>query len=153
MKKIIVASKNPVKINATKVAFEKVFPQETFEVIGMQVPSFVSDQPMSDEETLEGAINRAENVKLAYNFYQTSASGGFSRSDSNSDNPNSSENSSSDGSSNSMGSRGFPHSSEGKAIVHNIELKDKDMSHGEIQAIGKNDIQKVINNRIDTYNQ
>ncbi len=65
MKKVVVASKNPVKINATREAFEKVFPEETFEVIGMQVPSFVSDQPMSDEETLEGAINRAENVKLA----------------------------------------------------------------------------------------
>lgn len=65
MKKIIVASKNPVKINATRTAFEKVFPNETFEVTGMQVPSFVSNQPMSDAETLEGAINRAENVKLA----------------------------------------------------------------------------------------
>lgn len=66
MKKIVVSSKNPVKINATQKAFEQVFPDEKFEVIGMQVPSFVSDQPMSDEETLEGAINRAENVKLAY---------------------------------------------------------------------------------------
>jgi len=65
MKKVIVASKNPVKINATKKAFESVFPEENFEVVGMEVPSFVSDQPMSDEETLEGAINRAENAKLA----------------------------------------------------------------------------------------
>ncbi len=65
MKKVIVASKNPVKINATKKAFESVFPKENFEVVGMEVPSFVSDQPMSDEETLEGAINRAENAKLA----------------------------------------------------------------------------------------
>ena len=65
MKKVIIASKNPVKINATKKAFEKVFPTEQFEFIGIQVPSFVSDQPMSDEETLEGAINRAENAKLA----------------------------------------------------------------------------------------
>ncbi len=65
MKKVIVASKNPVKINATKKAFESVFPEENFEVVGMEVPSFVSDQPMSNEETLEGAINRAENAKLA----------------------------------------------------------------------------------------
>jgi len=65
MKKVIIASKNPVKINATQKAFERVFPAENFEFIGMQVPSFVSNQPMSDEETLEGAINRAENAKLA----------------------------------------------------------------------------------------
>jgi len=65
MKKVIIASKNPVKVNATKKAFENVFPAEHFEFIGLQVPSFVSDQPMSDEETLEGAINRAENAKLA----------------------------------------------------------------------------------------
>ena len=65
MKKVIIASKNPVKINATKQAFESVFPTEQFEFIGIRVPSFVSDQPMSDEETLEGAINRAENAKLA----------------------------------------------------------------------------------------
>ena len=66
MKKIIVASKNPVKINATHQAFKKVFPKESLEVVGVQVPSFVSNQPMSDEETLEGAINRAENAKLAH---------------------------------------------------------------------------------------
>lgn len=65
MKKIVVASKNPVKVNATRKAFEQVFPMETFEVIGVQVPSFVSDQPMSDKETLEGAVNRAENAKLS----------------------------------------------------------------------------------------
>ncbi len=63
MKKIIVASKNPVKINATKIAFEKMFPTEAFQVVGVSVPSFVSDQPMSDAETYEGAVNRAENAK------------------------------------------------------------------------------------------
>ncbi|MEM1119477.1 MAG: inosine/xanthosine triphosphatase [Bacteroidota bacterium] len=66
MKKVIVASKNPVKINATKLAFERVFSKETFVVEGVQVPSFVAEQPMSDAETLEGAINRAENAKIAH---------------------------------------------------------------------------------------
>ena len=66
MKKIIVASKNPVKINATKIAFERTFPKETFEVVGVQVPSFVADQPMSDGETYEGAANRANNAKTAH---------------------------------------------------------------------------------------
>lgn len=66
MKKIIVASTNPVKINATRRAFEKVFPTETFEVEGKQISSFVSDQPMSDEETRRGATNRARNAKDTY---------------------------------------------------------------------------------------
>ncbi|MEM6320995.1 MAG: inosine/xanthosine triphosphatase [Bacteroidota bacterium] len=65
MKKVIVASKNPVKVDAAQRAFQQVFPQEQFEVQGLQVPSFVAEQPMSDAETLEGAINRAENAKLA----------------------------------------------------------------------------------------
>ena len=64
MKKIIVASQNPVKINATRIAFEKMFPSEQFQVEGVIVPSFVADQPMSDEETYEGASNRAENAKI-----------------------------------------------------------------------------------------
>lgn len=63
MKKIIVASKNPVKINATKEAFEKVFPHTKFAVVGVIVASGVSDQPMSDEETLLGAKNRATGAK------------------------------------------------------------------------------------------
>lgn len=63
MKKIIIASKNPVKINAVKIGFEKVFPNLDSEYIGISVPSNVSDQPMTNEETLTGAINRANNAK------------------------------------------------------------------------------------------
>lgn len=66
MKKIIVASKNPVKINAVKTGFDKVFPKLTFEIAGLSVSSDVSDQPMSDEETLKGAINRAKNAEEKY---------------------------------------------------------------------------------------
>ena len=65
MKKVIVASKNPVKIQCSRLAFEKVFPQESFEFIGLSVPSGVSDQPMTDEETLQGAINRTKNARDA----------------------------------------------------------------------------------------
>jgi len=66
MKKIVVASKNPVKIKASTLAFKQMFPEESFEVIGVQVPSFVPDQPMSDEDTYIGAVNRAENAKLKH---------------------------------------------------------------------------------------
>ena len=64
MKKVMVASKNPVKINAVKLGFQKMFPQEEFEFEGISVPSGVRDQPMSDTETLQGAINRVINAKM-----------------------------------------------------------------------------------------
>lgn len=63
MQKVIVASKNPVKINCTKEGFEKIFTDSTFVFEGVSVPSDVSDQPMTDKETLQGAINRAKNAQ------------------------------------------------------------------------------------------
>jgi inosine/xanthosine triphosphatase len=57
---LIVASTNPVKIQAALAGFQRVFSAETFEVTGVSAPSGVSDQPMGDEETLQGALNRAE---------------------------------------------------------------------------------------------
>lgn len=66
MKKIVVASTNPVKISCTSEAFKEVFPGEAFDVRGFHAPSGVSDQPMSDEETLRGALNRANYVKDQY---------------------------------------------------------------------------------------
>lgn len=65
--KIIVASKNPVKINATRRAFEQMFPEESaFEVNGISVPSGVRDQPLTFEETLLGARNRVDNAQTKY---------------------------------------------------------------------------------------
>lgn len=62
MKKVIVASKSPVKINATKQGFETMFPDEMFEFVAIHVASGVSEQPMTDSETLAGATQRAENA-------------------------------------------------------------------------------------------
>lgn len=59
MKKIVLASKNPVKIQATLQGFQKMFPDEAFDVQPISVPSKVGVQPMSWEETLQGALNRA----------------------------------------------------------------------------------------------
>lgn len=53
MVKIYVGSQNPTKIDSVK----QVFSED--EVIGKDVESKVAAQPFSDEETLEGAINRA----------------------------------------------------------------------------------------------
>ena len=61
---IIVASQNPVKINATRLGFESYF--SAIEIQGEIIESGVSDQPMSDEETLKGARNRAGNAKQLY---------------------------------------------------------------------------------------
>jgi len=66
LKKVIVASTNPVKIEAAQIGFAKMFSNENFDVQGISAPSEVSDQPMSSNETLMGARNRGENVsKLA----------------------------------------------------------------------------------------
>mgnify|MGYP001359550802 CR=1 FL=1 len=63
MKTILVASKNPVKIQAARDGFTRMFPGEMFEVRGVSTPSGVSDQPFSNQETLQGALNRAANAR------------------------------------------------------------------------------------------
>lgn len=66
MKKIIVASKNPVKINSALTGFKKMFPDEEFKIEGVSVPSGVPEQPVGDAETYLGALNRAKNAKKSY---------------------------------------------------------------------------------------
>lgn len=51
--KIIVGSENPTKIKAVQEVFLG------FKVHSIDIPSLVSPQPFSDEETIQGAINRA----------------------------------------------------------------------------------------------
>ena len=58
--KIAVGSKNPVKIEAVRLAFAKVWPDKKWEVVGVEVKSGVTDQPMSDKEGIMGAQNRAK---------------------------------------------------------------------------------------------
>lgn len=60
--KIAVSSKNPVKINAVRLAFKKIFPEREIEILSAGIKSGVSDQPMSDKETLQGAINRSNEI-------------------------------------------------------------------------------------------
>ncbi|EGR0770647.1 TPA: inosine/xanthosine triphosphatase [Vibrio parahaemolyticus] len=62
--KVVIASLNPAKINAVKSAFQSAFPQQAFEFVGISVPSEVADQPMTNEETHRGAINRVKNAKV-----------------------------------------------------------------------------------------
>jgi inosine/xanthosine triphosphatase len=65
MKKIVVASKNPTKIQAALNGFQEMFPNETFEVEGINIPSGVKDQPIGNEETFTGAHNRVKGAKEA----------------------------------------------------------------------------------------
>lgn len=60
--KIAVASKNPVKIEAVREAFADCF-VGSFELESFSVPSGVSDQPLGNKETRQGATNRAEAVQ------------------------------------------------------------------------------------------
>ena len=56
--KIIVGSKNPVKINAATKAMAQLFPESIIDASGMDAPSGVAAQPMTDKDTRQGAINR-----------------------------------------------------------------------------------------------
>ncbi len=56
--KVVVASRNPVKIGATERAFATLFPGTALRILSTDVESGVSDQPTSDNETRVGARNR-----------------------------------------------------------------------------------------------
>lgn len=59
MKIVYVASSNPVKQKAAEEGFGMMFPKESFEIRSFNPNAPVSHQPMTDEETLEGATLRA----------------------------------------------------------------------------------------------
>lgn len=63
MKRVLVASANPVKLTATQQGFEQMFPAETFEVLSFKNQVHITSQPMSNEETLQGAWKRANNIR------------------------------------------------------------------------------------------
>ena len=65
MKRIVVASLNPVKVEAALSGFCRCFPSEVFRVEPIDVDSGVEDQPLSDRAALQGAQNRAQGAKQA----------------------------------------------------------------------------------------
>ncbi len=60
--RIVVASTNPVKIEAVRLGFLAWLPGEELVVLPVDAPSEISVQPMSDEETYRGAKNRVRNA-------------------------------------------------------------------------------------------
>jgi inosine/xanthosine triphosphatase len=57
--KVVIASRNPAKVRAAREAFSLQFPGQRIDCIPASVESGVSDQPSSDDETRNGARNRA----------------------------------------------------------------------------------------------
>ena len=70
---IAVGSKNPVKVEAARRAFAAAFADATLELFPYDVSSGVNDQPWSDSETREGAINRAHAAAAAHREYAGSS--------------------------------------------------------------------------------
>jgi len=62
--KIIICTENKAKIQAIEEVLIKVW--SNIEMIGEKFSSDVSEQPLTEEEGIKGAINRAKNAKLKY---------------------------------------------------------------------------------------
>ncbi|RXT04870.1 inosine/xanthosine triphosphatase [Ammoniphilus sp. CFH 90114] len=65
MLRIAVGSQNPAKLEAVRNAYHIM--GRSIELVGLEVPSGVSSQPKSDEETIHGALNRARAALLETN--------------------------------------------------------------------------------------
>jgi len=80
MKKVIIASKNPVKMKATKIGFEKIFPNEEFEYDSIATPD-VSEQPVSSKETMNNALSRVNSAEESFQNadYWVGIDGGIER--------------------------------------------------------------------------
>jgi len=65
-KQVIVASTNPVKLEAARQGFMRMFPEQNFHFQNIQTESGVSDQPMGRAETLQGALNRAQRAASSF---------------------------------------------------------------------------------------
>lgn len=63
---IVVASRNPVKIDAVSQAFSSQFPSVGLELIPVDIQSGVSEQPDGDQETRQGSRNRVEEAWRAH---------------------------------------------------------------------------------------
>ncbi|MFC1647168.1 DUF84 family protein, partial [Patescibacteria group bacterium] len=74
---IAVGSKNPTKIESTKLVFSYYFKE--IKVVGVDVDSGVKDQPNSDDEMYKGAFERAKKSlnKVSNSDYGVGIEGGI----------------------------------------------------------------------------
>ena len=63
--RVLVASGNPVKLRAARDGFRALVGARELIVDGLAVPSGVAHQPLTDEETLRGAVQRVEALAAA----------------------------------------------------------------------------------------
>lgn len=78
--KIAVGSINPAKLEAVKQAFKAVWFDKSWEVVGVEVKSGVSNQPMSDQESIKGARRRARKaLKLTKADFGVGIEGGLEK--------------------------------------------------------------------------
>jgi len=63
--KILLASSSAIKIDATRKAFQELFPKHFVEVVSIKAKSEINEQPVGHDETLKGAMNRLKNAKNA----------------------------------------------------------------------------------------
>lgn len=84
MQKVIITSKNPVKINSITTAFLSIFPQEEFAFENVAVQSGVANQPLTSNETLLGAMTRVHNAseEVAGASYYVGIEGGVEENES-----------------------------------------------------------------------
>jgi inosine/xanthosine triphosphatase len=76
--KIVVGSTNQAKLKAAQIAVGKLFPE--VEVKSVKVDSGVGDQPTSDKEAIEGAVNRAKKAQEKANAdFGIGMEGGFNK--------------------------------------------------------------------------
>eukprot|EP01041_Mallomonas_annulata_P003896 gene3896-7773_t len=92
---IVVGSKNPVKIGATRIGLSTINKEASFIIDSVSVESGVSKQPFGDTETFLGAKTRADSAYEEYNrlhnrkpHYSVGIEGGLCGND---DDPNSIE--------------------------------------------------------------
>ncbi|ABC27356.1 uncharacterized conserved protein [Hahella chejuensis KCTC 2396] len=78
---VIVASVNPVKVNAARNGFNRCFPGLQIQCIGAPTESGVASQPLTDDETLQGALNRVQAAREVHPSadYWVSFEGGVDR--------------------------------------------------------------------------
>ncbi len=60
--KVVVSSTNPIKLEATQLGFVAYFKKD-IECLALKVESGVSNQPVGDDETVKGALQRVIHAK------------------------------------------------------------------------------------------
>jgi inosine/xanthosine triphosphatase len=61
--RVVVASHNPAKLQAVRDGFSRMFPVVMLSVQPVAAASGVAEQPFSDQDTLRGACQRAQNAR------------------------------------------------------------------------------------------